>query len=155
MTHQKLENVLENSIAPALSVLGVELICCRFIMDEGRQTLRVLIDNPQGLTSNDCAQASRQIGAILDVEAVINFQYDLEVSSPGLDRPLITVAHFQRFIDQTITIKLHHPVNEQRHFTGQLLSVTKQLVQILVDKKTVNIEFANIDRANLVYTARV
>ena len=151
MTNHDLENLLENLVAPALTVLGFELICCRFIIEDGRQTLRILIDNPQGLTSDDCIQASRQIGAILDVEAIIDFPYDLEVSSPGLDRPLITVAHFRRFIDQTIKIKLHEPVEDQRHFTGQLLSVTEQIVQVLVGQKTIDIQFDNIDKANLVY----
>lgn len=145
---------LENLIAPALTVLGFELVSCKFVSEFGRRTLRVYVDGATTLTVDDCINASRQINAILDAQGSIDGQYDLEVSSPGLDRPLITLAHFQRFIDKEVKIKLHHPLEGRRHFAGQLLSAEQNCVQILVDGKIVDLDFNNIEKANLVPDVR-
>jgi len=141
---------LENLLTPALNTLGLELVSCKFVSEAGRRTLRVMIDSPNGLTIEDSTNANRQIQAILNAESEIGTAYDLEVSSPGLDRPLITPAHFQRFIGAQVKIKLHNPLEERRHFTGQLLSATEHNVQILVDEQTVDLAFDNIEKANLV-----
>lgn len=145
---------LESLIAPALAVMGFELVSCKFVSESGRRTLRVYVDSPAGLTVDDCIHISRQINAILDAEASIDGAYDLEVSSPGLDRPLITLAHFQRFIDKEVKIKLHNPLEGRRHFTGKLLSAKENSVQILVDEKIVDLDFNNIEKANLVPDVR-
>lgn len=142
---------LESLLTPALEVLGLELVSCRFVSEAGRRTLRIMIDRPGGLTIEDSTQANRQIQAILNAEASIGSDYDLEVSSPGLDRPLITLAHFQKFIGAQIKIKLHTPLENHRHnFTGQLLSATEHNVQILVDGETIDLAFDNIEKANLI-----
>jgi ribosome maturation factor RimP len=142
---------LENLLTPALKTLGLELITCKFVSEAGRRTLRVMIDSPNGgLTIEDSTRANRQIQAILNAESGIDTAYDLEVSSPGLDRPLITPAHFQQFAGAQIKIKLHNPLEDRRHFTGQLLSATEQCIQILVDEQTFDFDFDNIEKANLV-----
>jgi len=123
---------LENLLAPALAVLGFELVSCQFIVEFGRKTLRVILDSPTGLAVDDCIVANRQIQAILNAEGGIGNDYDLEVSSPGLNRQLITPAHFQRFIGRQIKIKLHNPIGTQRNFTGQLLAATQDNIQLLV-----------------------
>lgn len=154
MTAHSVTAHLEDLIAPALSVLGFELVSCKFVSEAGRRTLRICIDSPTGLTVDDCTHASRQINAILNAEASIDTAYDLEVSSPGLDRALITLAHFQRFIGKEIKIKLHNPLEDRRHFTGQLLCATENNIQILVDDQIINFDFNNIEKANLVPDVR-
>lgn len=141
---------LENLLTPALSVLGFELISCKFLSEAGRRTLRIMIDSATGLTIDDCTLANRQIQAILNAEAEIGTAYDLEVSTPGLDRPLIKLAHFQRFIGERVKITLRNPLEGRRHFTGQLLSATEHHVQILVDEQTIDLDFSHIEKANLI-----
>jgi ribosome maturation factor RimP len=146
-----MQNVdLQSLIGPALESMGFELIRCQFVSEAGRRTLRVLIDRPEGLTIDACTQANRQIQAILNAESGIDSAYDLEVSTPGLDRPLITLAHFQRFIGEQVKIKLHQPLEERKNFTGQLLSATEKTIQILMDGKTIDLDFDNIEKTNLV-----
>ncbi len=141
---------LENLLTPALNTLGLELVSCKFVSELGRRTLRIMIDAPHGLTVEDSMRANRQIQAILNAEAGIDTAYDLEVSSPGLDRPLITLSHFQQFAGAQIKMKLHNPLEGRRHFTGQLLSATEHHVKILVDEQTIDIDFDNIEKANLI-----
>lgn len=145
---------LECLIAPAVATLGFELVSCHFVSEHGRRTLRVLIDSPEGVTVEDCSHASRQINAILAAEAAITDPYDLEVSSPGLDRPLITVAHYLRFMNSQVKIKLRDPIEGQRNFIGRLIAATPDKVQIEVNGKAVELVFDNIEKANLVPDVR-
>ena len=82
--------------------------------------LRVVIDKPSGVTHEDCARLSREVGTILDVEDAISGQYTLEVSSPGLDRKLIRAADYERFTGSRIKLTTQQPVNGNRHFEGRL-----------------------------------
>jgi len=143
---------IEELLTPSLTILGFELVSCQFVSEAGRRTLRVLIDTSKegGLTVDDCTMANRQIQAVLNAEADIETGYDLEVSSPGLDRPLIKLTHFQQFIGRQIKIKLHTPLEGRRHFTGQLLAATMHSVQIQMDEQTIDLDFENIEKANLV-----
>lgn len=142
---------IERLIAPALAALGFELVSCAFVNEAGRKTLRVLIDAPAGISVENCSDASRQINAVLDVEANITAPYDLEVSSPGLDRPLITLAHYQRFVGSQVKIKLHTPLEGRRHFTGQLITAAvENEITLLVDGKTITLALDNIEKANVV-----
>ncbi len=112
--------------------------------------MRVFIDSPQGVTVEDCTAVSRQISAILDVENPIHGQYDLEVSSPGLDRPLVTPAHYQRFLGKRARIKLRQPLDGRRNFAGELLAIEDDTVTIMVDGETFALVLSNIEKANLV-----
>jgi ribosome maturation factor RimP len=141
---------IERLIAPALTVLGFELVSCAFVSEAGRKTLRVLIDAPTGVTVENCSDASRQINAVLDAEANMTAPYDLEVSSPGLDRPLITLAHYQRFVGSQVKIKLREPLADRRHFTGQLAAAAENQITLLVDGNTVALALDNIEKANVV-----
>lgn len=143
---------LESILTPAIQLLGLELISCQFISEHGRRTLRIMIDRPDatGMTIEDCTQANRQIQAILHAEANLDTAYDLEVSSPGMNRPLITPAHFQRFVGCQIKISLRTPLLNRRHFTGQLLLATETGIQMLVDEETLHFDFEQIEKANLI-----
>jgi ribosome maturation factor RimP len=142
---------LEQLIAPVLNVLGFELVGCRFVSEFGRQTLRIFIDGPEGVTVDDCTQVGRQINAVLAVNSSVGQSYDVEVSSPGLDRPLFTLAHFQRFIGQQVKLSLREPLSGRRNFTGKLVSADASgNVVIHMDEQDVTLAFDNIEKANLV-----
>jgi ribosome maturation factor RimP len=146
----KKAQTLAEIIAPAVTLLGYEFVGCVHIAQGRHSSLRVYIDNERGITLDDCEKASRQISAVLDVEDPIASQYSLEVSSPGLDRPLFTLAHFQRFIGQRASVRLHAPLNGRRHFTGKLCDVVNEDVLIEVDANVFTLPFADIEKANLI-----
>jgi ribosome maturation factor RimP len=102
---------------------GLELVELELCGGGKARRLRIFIDKPQGVTHEDCANYSREVGTILDVEdAVPGGSYVLEVSSPGLDRRLLKPADFERFQGSLIKFSTHEPVNESRRFVGRLLS---------------------------------
>ncbi len=142
---------LESIIAPAVSALGFEMVYCCIVSEGHRKALRVFVENVQGgITIEDCSRISRQISAVLDVAAPIAGQYNLEVSSPGLDRLLVTPAHYQRFIGSKIHIKLRNGLDGRRNFTGELLSATNDIVRIQTEDSLFELELKNIEKANLI-----
>ena len=123
--------------------------------------LRIFIDKPGGVTHEDCANLSREVGTILDVEdAVPGGQYLLEVSSPGLDRKLFRPADFERFTGSRIKLTTREPVNGNRHFEGQLAQFDQgRLILVVGPRKkkagtdlpqSLEIDLANVEKANLV-----
>jgi len=115
-------------LEPIVSGLGYEYIGAEVGQTENGQTLRIYIDKPEGIHVEDCATVSRQLNAVIDVEeangkALISSAYLLEVSSPGVDRPLFTAAQFAQHIMQTVKIKLLAAVDGRRNFKGKLVSV--------------------------------
>ncbi len=112
---------LNGLIKPAVEALGYELVGVEFRRGRGRALLRVYIDKEDGITLDDCQRVSHQVSGVLDVEDPIVERYDLEVSSPGLDRPLFEPEHFQRFAGRTAKGRLSPPVDGRRKITGVLL----------------------------------
>lgn len=143
-------NNIESILAPTITALGLELVYCGFVSEAGRRTLRVYIDSPQGVTVEDCIKVNRQVNAILNVELGTEETFDLEVSSPGLDRPLITLHHFQRFVGSEVKIKLYNTLENRRNFVGKLLKTQNDCVEVLVEGQTVAFDFKNIEKANIV-----
>ncbi len=114
----------------------------------GRGLLRVFIDKPEGIGVEDCATVSNQLTRLFAVEGI---DYDrLEVSSPGLDRPLKRTADFSRFAGRDVKLRLRVPRAGQRNFVGRIVSVSDTLLVLDVDGVALEIEVAGIDRANLV-----
>ena len=136
-------------IAPTVQALGYELIGCVYATRGRHSLLRVYIDNEKGVTVDDCQAVSRQVSALLDVEDPIASQYTLEVSSPGMDRPLFVPAHYQRFIGQMARIHLHVPLNGRRNFKGLIKAVTDNVVTIEVNNEHYELPFTHIEKANL------
>jgi ribosome maturation factor RimP len=123
---------------------------CVDIERSGRGMLRVFIDSPQGITVDDCALVSNQLTRAFAVEGV---DFDrLEVSSPGLDRPLKKPADFERFLENEIKLRVRVPRNGQRNFVGQLVSADKTSFSLLVEgtEEPLSFEYADIERAHLV-----
>jgi len=141
---------LHTLLAPTVEALGYELWGCAMAASGRRSTLRIYIDNAQGITVDDCERVSRQISALLDVEDPIAGAYILEVSSPGLDRPLFTVDQFGRFIGQVVNIRLHVPMENRRNLKGVIQQVKDNTVVVVVEDKEFAVIASNIARANLV-----
>ena len=145
-----LEQNLQEMLQGAVEDLGCELwgIECQ---RTGRfMTVRLFIDKEGGVTVDDCADVSRQVSAILDVEDPIADKYNLEVSSPGLDRPLFTLPQFERYIGQDISVHLRIPVMERRKWQGKLERIENDMVILIVDGQEQVLVFGNIQKANVV-----
>ncbi len=136
---------------PVIESMGYELVGVEFIGGGGHGTLRVYIDRDEGVSVDDCAAISHQISGILDVEEPIQQAYDLEVSSPGIDRPLFKLADYERFAGQTAKIRLAVALEGRKNFRGELLGVAdSKWIKIEVDGQRFDLPFADIARANLV-----
>ena len=145
-----LEQNLQEMLQGTVEDLGCELwgIECQ---RTGRfMTVRLFIDKEGGVTVDDCADVSRQVSAILDVEDPIADKYNLEVSSPGLDRPLFTLPQFERYIGQDIAVHLRIPVMERRKWQGKLERIENDMVILIVDGQEQVLVFGNIQKANVV-----
>ena len=145
---QKLTELLQGSVED----LGCELwgIECQ---RAGRYlTVRLFIDKDGGVTIDDCADVSRQVSAVLDVEDPITDEYNLEVSSPGLDRPLFTLSQYERFIGQQIALHLRIPMLDRRKWQGRLEKIEGDMLTLNVDGQPQVFVFGNIQKANLIPT---
>jgi ribosome maturation factor RimP len=112
--------------------------------------LRIYIDTEAGVTVDDCTKVSRQVSAMLDVEDPIQGHYTLEVSSPGLDRPLFEIAHYQKFVGRELKIRLYTPLDGRRNFVGTLLRVEEATITLLVEQTEVEMSFSDIEKAKLI-----
>jgi ribosome maturation factor RimP len=158
------ESVVERArsvLGPVLARDGYELVDVEWVRGGGRWTLRVFIDRPGGVNIDDCQLVSRTVEPILDVEDFIEPAYDLEVSSPGLDRPLRTPEHFERFKGQRVQVKAYGPVAgtaegasgaaPRKNWTGTLEGFADGAVRVLVDGVLHRIPLAQIAKAHLEY----
>ncbi|MEK7698092.1 MAG: ribosome maturation factor RimP [Nitrospirota bacterium] len=143
---------IKEIIEPVIKGLGVALEDMELRKMGRRVFLRVIIDKEGGVVIDDCEQVSREIEAQLDVEDPIPYPYTLEVSSPGLDRPLKTPGDFKRFCGKTVRIVTSAPVENQTFFIGEIIEAGDTEVTLLLSKdKKINIQYKDIVRARLVY----
>ncbi|WP_024871144.1 ribosome maturation factor RimP [Tolumonas lignilytica] len=143
---QRLTELLD---APVVA-LGYELWGIEFIRAGKHSTLRVYIDHANGVSVDDCAEVSHQVSALLDVEDPITTEYYLEVSSPGMDRPLLKPAHYARYINHVVAVTLRMAVNNRRKYKGTIKQVDGEMITITVDGRDEILAFANIQQANLI-----
>ncbi len=140
---------IEDVLLPGAEALGYELVAVE-LSGGDTSIVRIYIDNPGGVTIDDCAKASRQFSAILDVEDPISNRYTLEVSSPGMDRPLAKPIHFKAVVGQDVKIKMTTLVNGRRRFSGELVEATNEFAVVEVDGEQSELPYADMDRARLV-----
>jgi len=138
-------------VEPLLEEMGFELVDTEYRSERGRWVLRIYADKPGGITLGDCAVLSRQIGDLLDAKDLIEREYVLEVSSPGLDRPLIKEKDYIRALGRKIKVKMSAPVEGRRNFTGQLESLEEGILYLRVSDKVVGLSRLAVEKANLVY----
>ena len=156
---QEIQAQVEALIEPILDDFGYELVDLQYKKEGRSMALCIFIDKPGGITLDDCVTVSREVGAILEIEDPIKAGYRLEVSSPGLDRPLKKPADFERFAGQKIKLKTVRMLDPDRRgrsrktFTGELLGLSGDMIRIALDDKTggqVMIALADLEKANLV-----
>jgi ribosome maturation factor RimP len=147
----KFEHKLTEMLRPAVEEVGKDLLGIEFISAGQHSILRLFIDHENGIDVDDCAEVSRQVGALLDVEDPISTEYSLEVSSPGVDRPLFTLEQYQAVMGETVNIKLSLPLNGRRKFKGKLESIEKDTLVVIVDGEDFELVISNIDKGNLVH----
>ena len=140
---------LRKLVEPAVTALGYELVGVEFFQGK-TGVLRIYIDSDEGIGVDDCSAVSHQVSGILEVEDPIRGQYSLEVSSPGLDRPLFQASDFDRFAGHQVTLRLLAPVDGQRKFKGVLGGLRDGQVVIEMDKEELVVALDEIDQARLV-----
>lgn len=138
-------------IEPAVSALGFELVGVEHVAQGRHSLLRVYIDHPDGIDVEDCADVSHQVSAVLDVEDPIKGEYTLEVSSPGLERPLFSPQQFVGHVGQLADVRLRVAQDGRRRFRGRMLAVEDGQLRIEVDGVEYTLLLDNIDKANLVH----
>lgn len=129
---------------------GMELVHVEYQREPGGLTLRIYLDKPGGVTLDDCVDISRQLEDLLDVHTQDAPPYRLEVSSPGLDRPVGKLKDFIRFEGHRVKIRLAAAVNGRKNFTGVLAGVGDETIRLALDKETISINFSDIARARLI-----
>ena len=112
--------------------------------------VRIYIESADGISVDDCERVSRQLGAVLDVEEPIRGHYTLEVSSPGLDRPLFRPAQYRQFVGATVNVRLLRAIDGRRRLLGLLRAAEDERIELEVDGVPWHIEYRDIDRARLV-----
>ncbi len=144
---------IQKLIEPTVGDLGFEIVRVR-ISGKKQLSMQVMVEQKdgQGMTVDDCATISRAISALLDVEDPVKGAYTLEVSSPGIDRPLVRMGDFDRFQGLQAMIETNRPFNGRRRFQGRLLGIEGESVRIMIDGQEMKLPHPDIQRAKLVLT---
>ena len=136
-------------IEPTIHRLGFDLVCVEWSTGRRRPVLRLSIDKPGGVGADDCAAVSHRVSPVLDAEDPIESGYDLEVSSPGIDRPVQRLDDFRRFVGYTVRLRMEEGL-PRRRYTGEIVAVIDGVVHLKVDGEVHELMFDSIDAANLV-----
>ncbi len=148
---QKSPKAIQDLVRGVVEPMGYELVGVEYLTGQpGGTLLRVYIDREGGITLDDCAAVSHQLSGVLDVEDPIPGNYNLEISSPGLDRPLFEPAHFRQFAGQRVNIRLDASVPGRRRYKGRLLGIEDGRVRVEVDGEVYSLELDEIRDARLV-----
>ena len=148
MTESVLKEI-ERLVEPVLAEMGIELVDMEYRSTQGRRVLRIYADRPTGINLDDCAMVSREIGNLLDVKDLLQQHYVLEVSSPGLNRPLKREKDFLRAIGQKVKVKTAVPLKGRRNFSGVLQSFENGTLQLKLDDTVILIPEESVNKANL------
>lgn len=141
---------LNELVKPLVESLGYEFVGLEYNPNPKHSVLRVYIDCERGVTVDDCETVSRELAALFDVKDPIKGHYNLEISSPGLDRPLFTPEHFSRFSGSDVKISLYAPQDGRRKLKGRILGSQGSIVSIEQDGVELRLAFDNIAKARLV-----
>jgi ribosome maturation factor RimP len=135
---------------PVVKGMGYDLIEIEHFPNPKHGVLRLYIDKEGGVNVDDCSTVSRQVSALIDVEDPVSGQFNLEISSPGADRPLRRLVDFQRFIGSLVKLKTVMPLEGQRNFKGRLLEASEETVVIETDDEEISLPMSTIDKARIV-----
>ncbi len=146
-----LDKELQKLLAPVVTALGYELVGVVRLSQGGHKViLRIYIDHADGISLDDCKQVSHQVSGVLDVQNPIQGHYTLEISSPGLDRPLFSIEHFIRFVGHKVKVQMARPLKARRNFMGLLQRVEDRNVIVVADGKEYNLPYDQIENAHIV-----
>ncbi|KAF3982038.1 MAG: ribosome maturation factor RimP [Methylococcales symbiont of Hymedesmia sp. n. MRB-2018] len=137
-------------IEPTVKGLGYECVGIEFNPHPQHGLLKIYIDTENGIVLEDCTKVSHQLSGLLDVEDPISGNYQLEVSSPGADRPFFKMSQFEQFIGSVVTVNLFRPINKQRKITGLIDSVEDNIVYLQQANQLSEIPFQAMSKARLV-----
>jgi ribosome maturation factor RimP len=146
----KVVTTLRDHLASIIEAIGYEFVGCELHRQGRSSLLRIYIDQEKGITVDDCSKVSRQVSAMLDVEDPIQGRYTLEVSSPGIDRPLFEIKHFEKFVGNNVKMRLSSPMNNRRNLEGKILRIDGAVIHILVDTEEMAVPFSEIEKAKLI-----
>ncbi|MBY6186301.1 ribosome maturation factor RimP [Marinobacter hydrocarbonoclasticus] len=146
-----MEQRLTEMLREPVEALGYELWGIQYVRAGNHSTLRLFIEHENGITVDDCAAVSRQVGAVLDVEDPITTEYNLEVSSPGLDRPLFTVEHYQRYMGSEAVVVLNMPMEGKRKWQGEIVAVEGDMVTLRHNEKDQVVALPNVQKAHVIH----
>lgn len=138
-------------IEPILDEMDFDLVDIEYLLGRGKWILRIYIDKEGGITLDDCALVSSEIGDLIDVKDIFQHKYALEISSPGINRRLRKEKHFLQAVGNKIKVKMLVPVNRRRNFTGYLRDVQDRTLYLEIGNGLVRLPLENIEKANLVY----
>ena len=142
-----LKSQIKEVLEDAIKFEGIDLVDLEFSGSDKRKKLVLFIDKVGGISVDDCELVSKKAGLILEVNEVIPFSYVLEVSSPGLDRPLVTVRDFERNVDRLVEFHLAEPVEKSRTISGTIQKVSENVVEVEKSGETVSLSIENITKA--------
>ncbi len=145
-----LEKQLSQLLQAPVEAAGYEFVGLEFIRAGANSTLRIFIDHDNGIHVDNCAEVSHQVSAVLDVEDPINVAYNLEVSSPGLERPLFTAEHYQKFVGEQVSIVLKIAIENRRKWKGIIEAIEGEIITLTVDNEQQEFALQNISKAHLV-----
>ncbi|MDG2034020.1 MAG: ribosome maturation factor RimP [Rhodospirillales bacterium] len=147
------ETRIGDILSPTLNLMGYDLVRVQ-ISGSQQKTMQIMAERKDGtgMTVDDCADISREVSAILDVEDPLRGAYDLEVSSPGIDRPLVEPTDFDRYAGFDAKIEMVAGIDGRKKFKGQLLGIEQGLVKIRLDEETFKLPVSDIRRAKLLLT---
>lgn len=137
-------------LTPTIERLGYELSDLEARLGGSGGVVRLFIDHPDGIQLADCEKVSHAVSALLDVEDPIPGHYDLEVSSPGLNRKLTKIEHFQRFMGETVKVQMRFPIDGRKRYRGTLTSVDDKHIVVNVNGEPHTLPMTTIDTARLV-----
>ncbi len=149
LDQQHIEMNASNLVLPVLTNIGYQLVACEFVQESGRWILRFYIDKEGGVTVGDCSRVSHAIEDLIAAEDVVPVRYDLEVSSPGVYRPLTRREDYERFLGERVRVRTLHPVDGRSHFAGVLAGLEGDEVVILIDGERYRVPLTAIRRAKL------
>lgn len=148
--NREIEEKVEKIIEPYIKEMGVELYGVKFFSTPAGRVLRVYIDRQGGVDLETCEKVSVRVSPLLDLEDPIPYSYYLEVSSPGVERPLFKREHFYRYQGKRIFLKTFEPVEDRRSVSGEIKEAQPGFFVINCDEKEYKIEYTNVQKANLV-----
>jgi len=151
MTQRRIAEQISSLADPVVDALGLELVDVEYLTQGGRWIVRVYVDREGGVTLDECAMLSRELGPLLDVKDVIPHEYVLEVSSPGLNRRLKKEKDFVWARGKKVKLRTRNPVDGRRNFTGMLTDVREGDLLLEVEGGTVVIALREVERANVVF----